>query len=579
MHPFASSTEMTIAELLVTRLAEMGVERVYGVAGDSLNAVTEAIRARQQMQWIHVRHEEVAAFAAGGEGQSTGNLVACAGSCGPGNTHLINGLYDAQRSRVPMIAIAAQIPSHEIGTAYFQETRPERIFRDCSVFCESIQHKDQAERIIELAIRAAIGLKGVAVLVIPGDIAMERITPKRPRIQVAQNASTIIADAVDVQAAARTLDQAKAVTILAGIGAGEARSALFAIADALQAPIVHSLRGKESLEHHNPYDVGLTGLIGFAAGYNALFSCDALLMVGTDFPYEQFLPQHIPVIQIDTRAECIGRRVPVRHAIVGDARATLEQLRPLLQQSHDSAHLQKHLKAYADIRSQHADISSKPGIPAHPQYLTQQISDLASDNAIFTCDVGTTTIWSARYLAMNGSRRLLGSFVHGSMASALPHAIGAQLAYPHRQVISLSGDGGLSMLLGDLLTVKQSRLPIKIVVFNNGALGFVELEMKAAGLLDYGTDLENPNFAQLAQSAGIHGIRVDKATDIRGALEEAFAYNGPVLLDVVVARQELSLPPKITREQATGFGIFALQAVMDGRGQELLDIVKTNVLR
>lgn len=579
LHPFSKQEEINIAELLVQRLTEAGVRRIYGVCGDSLNAVTEALRRQEIIRWVHTRHEEAGAFAAGGEGQITGKLTACAGSCGPGNTHLINGLYDAQRSRVPMIALAAQIPTNEIGTGYFQETHPELIFGECSVYCETIQHRDQAERVIEIAIRTAIAKQGVAVIVLPGNIALERLTPKRPALSLPEKPSTLLPSASDVSRAAQALNAAKKVTILAGIGAAGARDALFAVADVLQAPIVHSLRGKEYLEHDNPYDAGLTGLIGFSAGYDAIFSCDALLMVGTDFPYEQFLPQGIPVIQIDERGEQIGKRVHVAHPVVGDAKATLEVLRGLLTARHDDKHLEKHRKSYDDVRKRQEQLASGQQTPMHPQLLAQRINDLSLPDTIFTCDVGTTTIWAARHLMMNGKRRLLGSFVHGSMASALPHAIGAQLAQPNRQVVSLSGDGGLSMLLGDLLSLKQLKLPVKVVVFNNGALGFVELEMKAAGFLDYGTELENPNFAQLAQSAGIHGIRVERPGDLDEALKEAFAYRGPVVLDVLVARQELAMPPKITTGQAVGFGLFALQAVVDGRGHELLEIAKTNVLR
>lgn len=576
------SMSANIAELIVKTLVAAGVQRIYGVVGDSLNGLTEALRQQKTIAWIPVRHEEVAAFAAGAEAHLTGSLTVCAGSCGPGNMHLINGLYDCHRSRVPVLAIAAQVPSKELGSAYFQETRPETLFKDCSHYCESISNAAQMPRVLGLAIQAAIGLRSVAVVTIPGDIALLEAPTDQPRLASAEPAfPTIRPRPDDIVKLAALLNGKKKVTILGGAGCAGAHAELINTAEILAAPIVHALRGKEHIEYDNPFDVGLTGLLGFSSGYYAIMDCDALLMLGTDFPYQQFYPESAVIAQVDLRPENLGRRTRLDLGLVGDVRDTLTALLPLLEPKQDRAHLDKAVKHYASNRAALDDLATgTPGRkPIHPQYLTKVVNKLAAPDAIFTADVGSPTMWAARYLTMNGRRRLLGSFNHGSMANAMPQAIGAQLAYPQRQVVSLSGDGGFAMLMGDILTIRQLRLPVKIVVYNNGALGFVELEMKAAGLLDFGTTLDNPDFAKMAEAIGIRGIRVEDPADVPTAIGAALDHHGPVLIDVVVNRLELSMPPKVQLDQAMGFSLYMLRATLTGRGDEVLDLARTNLWR
>jgi len=568
-----------VSDVLVETLAAAGVTRVYGVVGDSLNGLTDVIRKTRGIDWLHVRHEEVAAFAAGADAEVSGRLAVCAGSCGPGNLHLVNGLYDCHRSRVPVLAIAAQIPSAEIGSGYFQETHPEHLFKDCSHYCELVSQPEQMPRVLGIAMRTAIARRGVAVVVLPGDVALRKCASPALSLGLDPRESSTIPPAGVLEQAAAILNNARKVAILGGAGCRGAHGELIAAAGRLKAPIVHAMRGKECIEYDNPYDVGMTGLLGFSSGYHAMMDCEALLMLGTDFPYQQFYPKDAKIVQVDLRGEQIGRRTPVDLGLVGHVRDTLQALTPLLDDKADRAYLDRCLLHYAKTRKELDDLATgEPGRPPiHPQYVAKLVSELASDSAILICDVGTPTVWAARYLRMNGRRRLLGSFVHGSMANAMPQAIGVQAALPDRQVIALSGDGGIAMLLGDLLTLKQLALPVKVVVFNNSSLGFVELEMKAAGWLPYGTDLVNPNFAKLAESAGILGIRVEDPGDLRLGLTTAFAHDGPCVLDVVVNRQELSMPPAITAEQAAGFSLYMIRAVMSGRGDEVIDLAKTNL--
>lgn len=569
------------AEILVQTLIEAGVTRVYGLAGDSLNGLTDTIRMTKGIDWLHVRHEEVAAFAAGADAHLTGQIAVCAGSCGPGNLHLINGLFDCHRSRVPVLAIAAQIPSLEIGSGYFQETHPENLFKDCSHYCELVSHAEQLPRVLAIAMRTAIVKRGVAVVVIPGDVALHECNLPAIPLGILNSASVVCPSQKELQHAADILNRAQKITILGGAGCEGSHAELIAVADRLKAPIVHAMRGKEFIEYDNPFDVGMTGLLGFSSGYHAMMNCDALLMLGTDFPYQQFYPKQAKIIQIDLRGEQIGRRTRVDLGLVGTVKETLQTLLPQLKQKDDRSYLNTCLSHYQRARKDLDDLAvGEPGrTPIHPQFVAKLIDELAAEDAVFTCDVGTPAIWAARYLHMNGKRRLLGSLIHGSMANALPQAIGAQCAFPGRQVITLSGDGGLAMLLGDILTLKQLSLPVKIVVFNNSSLGFVELEMKAAGLIDYGTDLVNPDFAKLAESADILGIRVTVPEDLRAALVRAIQHPGPALVDVIVNRQELSMPPTISAQQALGFSLYMIRAVMSGRGDEVIDLAKTNLFR
>ncbi len=575
-------SKRNVADLIVETLDRAGVERIYGVVGDSLNGLTEGLRQTGKIDWVHVRHEEVAAFAAAGESQITGKLAVCAGSCGPGNLHLINGLYDAQRSRTPVLAIAAQIPSAEIGGGYFQETHPQNLFRECSVYCEMVSDPSQMPYVLENAIRAAVGERGVAVIVIPGDVALKP-APARdvaPAAGLLPPMPVVTPAEAQVEALAALLNGAQRVTLFCGRGCAGAHPQLMKLAEMLKSPIVHALGGKEHVEYDNPYDVGMTGFIGFASGYEAMHACDLLLMLGTDFPYKQFLPSGITIAQVDIRASQLGRRCKLDLGIVGDVGATIEALLPRLAAKQDRTHLDDSLDRYRHSREGlDALARGTPGRrPIHPQYLAKVLSDVAAEDAAFTFDVGTPTIWAARYLKMNGKRRLVGSLVHGSMANAMPQAIGIQAAQPDRQVISLSGDGGFTMLMGDLITLKQQKLPVKIVIFNNGVLGFVALEMKAAGFVELGTDLENPDFAAMARAMGIHGVRVEDPGDLPGAAADVLGHNGPAVLDVVTATQELSMPPTIGVEQAKGFGLWMLRAVMSGRGDEVLDLGKQNLL-
>jgi len=570
----------SVSEVFVETLVAAGVERVYGVVGDSLNGLTEVIRKKEGIDWLGVRHEETAAFAAGADAHLTGRLAVCAGSCGPGNLHLINGLYDCHRSRVPVLAIAAQIPSAELGSNYFQETNPQHLFKDCSHYCELVSQLEQMPRVLAIAMRTAIAQRGVAVVILPGDVALRECSSPPVTLNLSQAETVSVPSEALLDQAAEILNGARKVAILGGAGCAGAHDQLMAAAAKLKAPIVHAMRGKEFIEYDNLYDVGMTGLLGFSSGYHALMSCDALLMLGTDFPYQQFYPSGAKIIQVDVRGEQIGRRTRVDVGLVGQVKPTLAALLPRLSDKSERKYLDACLEHYAKTRKDLDDLAvGTPGrTPIHPQYVARLINELASDNAIFTCDVGTPTVWAARYLRMNGQRRLLGSFTHGSMANALPQAIGAQAALPDRQVVTLSGDGGVAMLLGDLLTLRQHNLPVKVVVFNNGSLGFVELEMKAAGLLAYGTDLVNPNFAKLAEAADIAGTRVEQPEELAPALRTAFAHRGPALIEVLVNRHELAMPPSITAQQALGFSLYMLRAVMSGRGDEVVDLAKSNFL-
>jgi len=570
-----------IADLFAETLHLAGVERIYGVVGDSLNGLTDSLRRQGKIEWIHVRNEEAAAFAAGAEAQLTGKLAVCAGSCGPGNMHLINGLYDCNRTRVPVLAIAAQVPSGEVGSNYFQETRPEALFRECSVYCETISDADQMPRTLETAIRAAVGHRGVSVVAMPGDVALRSTTGTLARSKGAllpPPSVTIPAEA-DIAELAALLNGAQKVTILAGRGCRTAHAELVTLAGILQAPIVHALGGKEFVEYDNPYDVGMTGLIGFASGYDAMMACDVLLMLGTDFPYRQFYPEKAKVAQIDLIPENLGRRTAIDIGLVGDVGATLAALVPRVKTGRDGSFLKSAIENYAESRKGLDDLANgTPGSGViHPQHVARVLSEQAADDAVFACDVGTPTVWAARYLKMNGRRRLIGSWNHGSMANALPQAIGVQAAYPERQVVTLSGDGGLAMLMGELLTVRQLGLPVKIIVFNNGTLGFVEMEMKAAGLIETGVTLDNPDFAAMARAIGIHGVRVTDPGDVEAGIREVLAHPGPALLDAVTARTELSMPPKITLEQMKGFTLYMAKAIISGRGDEVVELGKTNV--
>jgi pyruvate dehydrogenase (quinone) len=568
----------TIADLMAETLHVADVKRVYGVVGDSLNGFTDSLRRQKTIEWVHLRHEEAAAFAAGAEAHLSGDLAVCAGSCGPGNLHLINGLFDCHRSRVPVLAIAAHIPSAEIGGSYFQATHPEQLFAECSHYVELVSNPEQMPRILEKAIRIAVARRGVSVVVIPGDVALMS-TDAKAATWLAPRPPIVRPVDAEIDALAALVNEGKRITMLCGAGCAGAHALITELAGKLAAPIVHSLRGKEHVEYDNPFDVGMTGLIGFASGYAAMKECDTLLLLGTDFPYRQFYPENARVAQVDVRPESLGNRCHIELGVVGDVGATIAALLPKLTPKTDRKHLDAALAHYRRAREDLDKLAEGKagGKQIHPQYIARLVSELAAEDAIFTCDVGTPTVWAARYLKMNGKRRLIGSFNHGSMANALLQAIGAQATYRGRQVVSMSGDGGFSMMMGDFISLSQLDLPVKVVVLNNGTLGFVEMEMKASGFLDTGCTLDNPNFAAMAEAMGIKGIRVEDPDELEGGLREALAHKGPALVDVVSARQELAMPPKATLEQAYGFSLFLLKAVMDGRATQIIDLARTNL--
>lgn len=569
----------TVADFLAATLQAAGVRRIWGITGDSLNGLNDSLRRLGRIEWMHVRHEETAAFAAGAEAAVTGRLAVCAGSCGPGNLHLINGLFDCHRNQVPVLAIAAQIPSSEIGLSYFQETHPAELFRECSHYVELVTNPLQMPGVLRAAMTRAILRRGVAVIVLPGDVALQP-APLGARLTWSVPVpAQVVPEERELDRLAGLLNSSAATTILCGAGSAGAHDELVGLAEALGAPIVHALRGKEHVEWDNPFDVGMTGLIGFSSGYHAMTNCDTLLMLGTDFPYRHFYPTDAKVAQIDLRAEALGRRVHCDLALIGDVKATIKALMPRLAGGKDHRFLEAARRHYAGARTDLDDLAvPKPGDRRiHPQHVARLVSQHAADDAIFTADVGTPTVWAARYLTMNGRRRLLGSFNHGSMANALAQAIGAQAAMPKRQVIALCGDGGFAMLMGDFLSLVQLALPVKVVIIDNRSLGFVAMEMKAAGYLDTGTDLKNPDFAAMANAVGIFGLRAERPEEVEPALEKVLAHDGPALLDVLTAKQELAVPPKIALEQAKGFSLFMLKAIISGRGEEVLELARTNL--
>ncbi len=572
--------KINLAQQLATTLEQAGIKRIWGLTGDSLNGLTDALRTMDSIEWMHVRHEEVAAFAAGAEAAATGELTVCAGSCGPGNLHLINGLFDCHRNHVPVLAIAAQIPSSEIGLNYFQETHPQELFKECSHFIELVTNPAQMPQVLHRAMRSAILNRGVAVVVIPGDVSLLEVEDTLKPWPALHAPRTLPAEA-DLLHLSEILKDSEKVTLLCGSGCAGAHAQVVALADTLGAPVVHALRGKEHVEWDNPFDVGMTGLIGFSSGYHAMLDCDTLIMLGTDFPYRQFYPTDAKIIQVDRNPQALGRRATLDLGIAADVGETIDALLPRLTRKTDRSFLETSLKHYVKARQGLDDLAqpSKANRPIHPQYVARLLSELADDDAIFTADVGSPTVWAARYLKMNGKRRLIGSFNHGSMANAMPQAIGAQAAFPGRQVISMSGDGGFAMLMGDFISLAQLKLPVKVIVFDNSSLGFVAMEMKASGYLDAGTELKNPDFAAMSNAMGILGIRVEQSEDLEPALRRALAHDGPVLVDVVTATQELVMPPSIKLEQAKGFSLYMLKAVMSGRGDEVIELARTNWLR
>ena len=574
---------MNVAEQIVGQLVDAGVHRIYGIVGDSLNPIVDAVRKTGGSQkggidWIHVRHEEAAAFAASAEAQLTGKLAVCAGSCGPGNLHLINGLYDANRTGAPVLAIASHIPSVQIGSTYFQETHPDRIFEECSVYNELISSAAQSPRTVNSAIRHAVGLGGVAVITLPGDITDLKAVEHVPTYAPARPA-TLTPNPADIDEAAALLNKADKVAIFAGAGVEGAHDEVIALADALKAPIGHSLRGKHFIQYDNPFDVGMTGLLGYGAAAEGMNDADVLILLGTDFPYDQFLPD-TPTIQVDTHAEKLGRRTDVGLAIHAQVKPFIEALLPHLRAGRSDSFLKAKIKKHSEIM--HAPVGAytrnvEKMRPIHPEYAAHLLNETAAKDAIFTADTGMCNVWTARYIDPLGTRRLIGSLLHGSMANALPMALGAQVAYPGRQVVSVSGDGGLSMLLGELITAKMYDLPVKVVVFNNSTLGMVKLEMLVNGLPDFQTDVPDTNYAEIARAIGFHAERVEDASRLEGAYREAFAAPGPALVEVITDPNALSLPPAITGGQVVGFATAMSKIVLNRGIAEAFSMATSNM--
>ncbi|MGA4789794.1 pyruvate dehydrogenase [Nocardia sp. AB354] len=568
-----------VADQFVHVLVQAGVRRIYGVVGDSLNPIVDAVRRTPQIEWVHVRNEEAAAFAAAAEAQLTGRLAVCAGSCGPGNTHLVQGLYDAHRTGAPVLALASHIPSDQIGTQFFQETHPERLFVECSGYCEMISRPEQMPRMLRIAIQHALARHEVSVVVLPGDVAQLDIAHPTGETSLVSELGRVMPAAEQVRALADALNAARTVTLFCGAGVRDAHEEVMRLAETLHAPIGHSLRGKEWIQFDNPYDVGMSGLLGYGACYKAMHEADLVLLLGTDFPYDEFLPG-TNTVQIDHDAARLGRRTPLKLAVHGDVRETLRAVLPLLAQKSDREFLDRMLGEHYRLLEQVVDAYTRNVAdhkPIHPEYAADILDELASDDAIFTVDTGMCNVWAARYLTPNGRRRVIGSFLHGTMANALPHAIGAQFAYPDRQVISMSGDGGLGMLMGELLTVALHRLPVKIIVFNNSSLGMVRLEMLVDGLPNFETDHAPVDFAAVARAAGIHAARVTDPFAIRNAIAEALEHPGPALVDLVTDPNALSLPPHITAAQVRGFALAASKIVLTGGVGRMIDMARSNL--
>ncbi|MFE5207022.1 pyruvate dehydrogenase [Streptomyces sp. NPDC056600] len=572
--------KQNVAEQFVDILTRAGVRRMYGVVGDSLNPVVDAVRRHKGIDWVHVRHEEAAAFAAGAEAQVTGQLTACAGSCGPGNLHLINGLYDAHRSMAPVLALASHIPSSEIGLGFFQETHPDRLFRDCSHYSEMISSPSQMPRLLNTAVQHAVGRSGVSVVTLPGDIADEPAPEGAYDTALVTSRPSVRPGDAELDALVEMIDKAGKVTLFCGAGCKDAHEEVMRLAELIKSPVGHALRGKEWIQYDNNYDVGMSGLLGYGAAYEATHECDLLILLGTDFPYNAFLPDDVQIAQVDVRPEHLGRRSRLDLAVWGDVKETLKCLIPRVKEKTSRRFLDKMLKKHADalegvVKAYTRKVEKH--VPIHPEYVASVLDEMADDDAVFTVDTGMCNVWAARYITPNGRRRVIGSFSHGSMANALPMAIGAQFTDRHRQVVSMSGDGGFSMLMGEFLTLVQYDLPVKVILFNNSSLGMVELEMLVAGLPSFGTANTNPDFAAVAEACGAFGVRVEKPKDLPGALKAAFRHKGPALVDVVTDPNALSIPPKIKKDMVTGFALSASKVVLDGGVGRMLQMARSNL--
>ncbi|WP_297850651.1 pyruvate dehydrogenase [uncultured Corynebacterium sp.] len=568
------------ATQIVETLERNGVKRIYGLVGDSLNPVSDAV-ANSSIEWIHVRNEEAAAFAAGAESLVTGELAVCAASCGPGNTHLIQGLYDSHRNGAKLLAIASHIPSQEIGSNFFQETHPEKIFQECSGYCEMANSAAQGARILHHAIQSTMAGNGVSVFVMPGDIAGQEAAdmPLLESTIARGDDKRVFPDPGEAARLVEAINKADSVTLFCGVGTAGAREDVLALAEKIKAPIGHSFGGKMHIQHDNPFDVGMNGLLGYGACYEASHEADLLILLGTDFPYNDWLPTG-NVAQVDIKGENIGRRTKVQYPVVGDVKSVIENILPHVEEKKSRKFLDKMLKEHAHLLEtvikNYSPKKKEKATPIHPEYAAQLIDELADDNALFTVDTGMCNVWAARYITPNGKKDELASFRHGTMANAVPQAIGAQAADRDRQVITFSGDGGVSMLLSELITVKQHDLPVKMMVFNNSSLGMVKLEMMVAGLKEFETDHDSVNYAKIAEAVGIKSFRVEKPQDLEKTIKEAFAYDGPVLVDMVTDPDALSLPPNFDWTMIKGFTESAVKTVLDGAIGNMVELARSN---
>lgn len=567
-----------VADQLIETLVEAGVRRIYAITGDSLNEVNEAVRKNGGMKWIHVRHEETGAYAAGAEAQLTGLPGCCAGSSGPGHVHLLNGLYDAHRSGASVLAIASTIPTGEFGTDYFQETNTVKLFSDCSYYNEVATTSHQFPRMLQSALQVATTRKGVSVIGLPGDLAQKESTTVDSSVHIYPKESIVCPAEDDLIRLASMLNHSERITLFCGMGCKGAHDEVIQLSEKLNAPVAYTFRGKMEVQYNNRNEVGMTGLLGMPSGYYSMHEAEVLVMLGTDFPYSAFLPDDIKIVQVDIKPERLGRRAKVDMGLCGDVKATLQALLPLVQQKTEDAFLLKQLKRYEGVKKDLAAYIEDKGKDnqIHPEYVMSEINKLASDDAIFTVDTGMTCVWGARYLQAMEKRDMLGSFNHGSMANALPQSIGAALACSNRQVIALCGDGGLSMTLGDLETIVQYQLPIKIIVFNNRSLGMVKLEMEVDGLPDWQTDMLNPDFAKVAEAMGMTGFNVSDPEEVLTTLGTAFGIDGPVLVNMMTDPNALAMPPKIEFDQMAGFAQSMYRLLINGRSQEVIDTIHSN---
>jgi pyruvate dehydrogenase (quinone) len=565
-----------VAKIIIDTLEAAGVRNCYGIVGDTLNVIATYID-KSGIDWISMRHEEAGAFAAQAEAQLMGRLTAMAGTCGPGSLHHINGLYEAYRNRAPVILLATQIVSSELGFHFIQEVDFKSVFQGCSVFCDMIYTPEQALRKTVLACQTAIARRGPAVLIIPVDIAMAEAHDSTPfAVQVSQPILRPSDGELDLMA--RLLNAGDKIAIYGGAGCEGAHDEVVAVAETLRAPVAYTSRGKDFLQHDNPHGIGLTGLLGNEAAYSAVLGCDTLLLLGTDFAWRQFYPSHANILQVDSDPTHLGQRHPVTLGLTGDIKPTLEALLPRLKSRKASQFYDSTLEHYRKVAAHHHAAAAKPGprqaIPG--KYVATVLDRLAADDAVFCADDGTVGVWMIRHIHSTGKRRTFASLLHGTMASGLGSALGAQKAQPERQVICLAGDGGFAMLMGDLLTCVQAKLPVKIAVFDNGKFGFVEIEQKTEGIVDLYTHLQNPDFGELAKVCGLWGELVDDADRLEGAIADWLAASGPALLHIKVEPMELVMPPHTEIAPAIGMALYAARAVLQGKVGDLVEMVEEN---